>query len=246
MGDTYFISDLHLCAERPETSAAFFDFMRNTVREAGTLYVLGDLFEYWIGDDQLDHDPLARDVAAAFRESAQAGTRNFFMHGNRDFLIGARFAESAAMELKADPSVIECNGEPVLLMHGDTLCTGDTAYQDFRRHVRGTEWQREFLARPYAERDAIAKSIRSRSSVEKSMKAEAIMDVEAAAVTHAFKTHGCRTIIHGHTHRPATHGHGDFRRHVLPDWGGHACGMRLGEGAPIGELARFGLTPATD
>ncbi|MBL8521718.1 MAG: UDP-2,3-diacylglucosamine diphosphatase [Betaproteobacteria bacterium] len=221
MRATYFISDLHLCAERPETNAAFFEFMRGPVRESGALYVLGDLFEYWIGDDQLDHDPLAREVVAAFAANAAGGVAQFFMHGNRDFLIGERFAREARMALLPDPTVIELGGERVLLMHGDTLCTDDRAYQAFRAQVRDPQWQRAFLAKTYAEREAIARSLRSKSDVEKSMKAEAIMDVSPKAVEDAFARHRCSTLVHGHTHRPAVHKHGKdamWARHVLPDW----------------------------
>ncbi len=221
MPNTYFISDLHLCTERPETTAAFLQFMRTTARTAGALYVLGDLFEYWIGDDQLDHDPLARDVAAAFADNATAGVTQYFMHGNRDFLIGERFAREARMTLLSDPTVIVLGGERVLLMHGDTLCTDDAAYQAFRKQVREPAWQREFRAKTYAEREAIALSLRSKSNIEKSMKAEAIMDVSADAVENAFSRNGCAVMIHGHTHRPAIHHHGKqarWTRHVLPDW----------------------------
>ncbi|MBL8514979.1 MAG: UDP-2,3-diacylglucosamine diphosphatase [Betaproteobacteria bacterium] len=218
---TLFISDLHLCAEREDTNAAFFEFMRTTARDAETLYVLGDLFEYWIGDDQLDHDPIARAVAEAFAANAQAGVAQFFMHGNRDFLIGERFAREARMTILPDPTVIKLGGERVLLMHGDTLCTDDAAYQAFRKQVREPKWQHDFLSKPYPERDAIARSLRSKSGVEKSMKAEDIMDVSDDAVNHAFTEHGCALMIHGHTHRPARHSHGpdaQWIRVVLADW----------------------------
>jgi UDP-2,3-diacylglucosamine hydrolase len=218
MPATYFISDLHLCQERPETSAAFFEFMRTTVPCMKALYVPGDLFEAWIGDDQLDHDPLAREVANAFAANAAKGVAQFFMHGNRDFLIGERFAHEAKMTLLPDPTVIQLGGERVLLMHGDTLCTDDAAYQAFRKQVRDPKWQGEFLGKPYAEREAIARSLRSKSDVEKSMKAEAIMDVSAQAVENAFAAHDCARMVHGHTHRPADHILGARTRHVLPDW----------------------------
>lgn len=228
MPTTCFISDLHLCAERPETNAAFFEFMQTTGRDVESLYVLGDLFEYWIGDDQLDHDPLAREVVAAFATNAAQGTAQWFMHGNRDFLIGERFAREARMSLLPDPTVIELGGERILLMHGDTLCTDDAAYQTFRKQVRNRDWQRDFLAKPYAEREAIALSLRSKSNVEKSMKTEAIMDVSISAVERAFVEHSCSVLVHGHTHRPATHQHGSCVRQVLPDWHNRPAGITLG------------------
>ena len=243
MRATYFISDLHLCAERPETNAAFFEFMRTTARKAGALYVQGDLFEYWIGDDQLDHDALAREVAAAFAASAATGVAQYFMPGNRDFLIGERFACEARMTLLPDPTLIQLDGERVLLMHGDTLCTDDAAYQSFRKQVRDPGWQRAFLAKPYAEREAIARSLRSTSDVEKSMKAEAIMDVSAQAVANAFAAYACARIVHGHTHRPADHIYGGQSRHVLPDWNGVAGALIF---QPRQSARKAGWTRASD
>ncbi len=222
MRPTLFISDLHLCEDRPQISELFFRFLGEQASKADALYILGDLFELWVGDDQLDHDALSRQVAAALRTAATAGTKLFFMHGNRDFLVGERFAQESGLTLLADPTVILLEGERILLMHGDTLCTDDTAYQSFRQQVRDPAWQATLLAKPYAEREALARSIRSRSDVEKSMKAETIMDVNAGAVAAAFTAHDCRTLVHGHTHRPAKHEHlmgGTMAtRWVLPDW----------------------------
>lgn len=232
---TLFISDLHLCGERPHTTALFNQFLDETARHADALFILGDLFEYWIGDDQLDHDPLARSVAAALSAVAGAGTRVHFMHGNRDFLIGERFCREAGLELLQDPADIMIYGQPLLLMHGDTLCTDDIAYQQFRKQVRDPAWQAAILAKPYQERAALAQSIRSRSDVEKSMKAESIMDVNADAVAAALRAHAYPILIHGHTHRPARHEHPvDGRRcerWVLTDW--HETGAAL-EHSPSG------------
>lgn len=217
-----FISDLHLCEERPGISALFAHFMNHIAPGADHLYVLGDLFEYWIGDDQLDHDALAREVAAHFARLADRGTRVFLMHGNRDFLLGARFAQQARLSILADPAFIDADGQRIALMHGDTLCTDDLPYQRFRAQVRDPIWQSALLARPYQERVALARSLRSQSDVEKSMKSEAIMDVNPAAVADAFHATHADVLIHGHTHRPACHrlevdAH-PRTRWVLRDW----------------------------
>ncbi len=222
---TLFISDLHLCEERPHINAMFTRFLDEVARDAEALYILGDLFEYWIGDDQLDHEPLARDVASQLSDTAKRGTRIFFMHGNRDFLVGARFAEVAGLTLLVDPTLITRGEQRILLMHGDTLCTDDVAYQQFRAQVRDLAWQANVLAKPYAERAQLARTIRSRSDVEKAMKADTIMDVNAAAVVSAYFEHQFPTLIHGHTHRPARHelaidGHA-CTRWVLQDWHDH-------------------------
>ena len=219
---TLFISDLHLCAERPQITRLFERFIAETAPAAASLYILGDLFEYWIGDDQLDVDPLARDVARRLHNLAASGTRIFFMHGNRDFLIGERFAREAGLEILPDPTLINIGNTPVLLMHGDTLCTDDKRYQSFRQQVRSAEWQQAILAKPIPERQTLAQSIRSQSDIEKSMKPEAIMDVNADAVTAVFRDQGFPIIVHGHTHRPARHeylinGHSCVRW-VLQDW----------------------------
>jgi UDP-2,3-diacylglucosamine hydrolase len=219
---TFFISDLHLSAERPEITRLFERFVNETAPQAQSLYILGDLFEYWIGDDQLDSDALAINVARQLHELAAAGTKVFFMHGNRDFLVGPRFARQAGLDVLPDPTLINIGPTPVLLMHGDTLCTDDTRYQSFRRQVRSAEWQHEILAKPIHERAALAQSIRSQSDIEKSMKPEAIMDVNADAVSVAFRDHGFPAMVHGHTHRPAKHEHlvdgQSCVRWVLQDW----------------------------
>lgn len=237
-----FISDLHLCEERPHITALFGRFMDDVAHDAAALYILGDLFEYWIGDDQLDHDVLAHQVAYKISTVATRGTRVFFMHGNRDFLIGDRFAAEANLTLLPDPTVIELNGERVLLMHGDTLCTDDLAYQQFRKQVRDPAWQAALLAKPYAERVALARSLRSQSDMEKSMKAEAIMDVNADAVSQAFRQNGCVTMIHGHTHRPARHeSNVDGKqcvRWVLADWHNHGGYLQADAGGQQAKIIR--------
>jgi UDP-2,3-diacylglucosamine hydrolase len=235
MSKTLFISDLHLDADRPTIVALFDRFLGDVAADANALYILGDLFEYWVGDDQLDHDPLAARIAAALRTLEQGGTKIFFMRGNRDFLIGARFAEKAGVTLLEDPTVIASEAGPILLMHGDTLCTDDVAYQQFRLQARDPAWQARVLAQPYPERIKLARSLREQSDTAKSNKPEYIMDVSPAAVEAALRQHQVNILIHGHTHRPATHqlnveGKACFR-HVLQDWhdvGGYILASEYG------------------
>lgn len=222
MRPNLFISDLHLADERPEINSLFFRFMEDTARDAEALYILGDLFEYWVGDDQLDHDPLARSVTDTIRRLSDAETRVYFMHGNRDFLIGERFAREAGLTILPDPTLIKLYGQQVLLMHGDTLCTDDVAYQKFRAQTRTNEWKNATLAQPYEARQQLARSIRAQSDSEKNQKPEEIMDVTEETVEEVFRQHHYPLMIHGHTHRPATHrilvdGHA-CERWVLADW----------------------------
>jgi UDP-2,3-diacylglucosamine hydrolase len=227
MRPTLFISDLHLHETRPETSAAFFRFIEQEAAGAAALYILGDLFEVWVGDDQLDHDPLARRVCDAIATLKQHDVAVYFMHGNRDFLIGPRFADEARLTLLPDPTQIEIDGKPLLLLHGDTLCTDDLGYQEFRRQARDPVWQAAVLAKPYAERVMLAKQIRQQSETEKQTKAEDIMDVSSSTVNEVFREHGYIDMIHGHTHRPATHAHivdgHRCKRTVLSDWHAEAA-----------------------
>ncbi len=229
MSPTLFISDLHLHQTRPATTAAFFCFLESEAAGAAALYILGDLFEHWVGDDQLDHDPLARRVAEALAALANHSVAIFFMRGNRDFMIGTRFANEAKLALLRDPTVITIGDRKLLLLHGDTLCTDDIAYQQFRKQARDPAWQQSVLAKPYEERVALAQAIRERSDTEKATKPENIMDVSIATVDAAFRDHGYIEMIHGHTHRPATHKHvvdgHDCARTVLADWG--ACAESL-------------------
>ena len=222
MSATLFISDLHLADERPEINALFFRFLDKTACTANALYILGDLFEYWVGDDQLDHDRLARAVVDSLRRVSDGGTSIFFMHGNRDFLIGERFAREACLTILPDPTLIKLYDQRVLLMHGDTLCTDDVAYQKFRAQTRTPDWKNAILAQPYEARQELARSIRTQSDTEKSQKAEVIMDVAEATVEEVFRKHDYPLIIHGHTHRPATHRLSVDRRAcerwVLADW----------------------------
>ena len=198
-----FIADLHLSEERPHTVAAFFAFLAGEAAACDALYILGDFFDAWIGDD--DDRPLAVDVAAALNALADRGTHIFFQHGNRDFLLGNDYAMRCGMQLLPEYHVIEQSGRRYLLAHGDQFCTQDVAYQQFRSMVRNAQWQRDFLARPIDERRAIAAQLRVKSRDANSMKAEDIMDVTPDEIGRALVEYRSTTLIHGHTHRPALH-----------------------------------------
>jgi len=218
-GEHLFIADLHLSPERPETVALFLGFLAGRARGAARLYVLGDLFDAWIGDD--DDTPPYPEVRAALRELS-ATTACALMHGNRDFLIGGGFARDTGCRLLRDPARIDLAGARTLLMHGDRLCTDDKPYQRFRRRVRNPLVKQLFLWRPLAKRRALAADYRRRSGAATATKAEAIMDVNAGAVRRTMRRHGASHLIHGHTHRAGDH---DFvldgrpaRRSVLAEW----------------------------
>lgn len=221
---TLFVSDLHLCPSRPVTTGLFFDFLREVVPGSAALYILGDLFEYWIGDDGLD-EPFNAAVCAALKTCP---VPLFIIVGNRDFLLGNAFCEATGAILLDEESVRDIEGIPTLLLHGDTLCTDDTAYQTFRRSVRSSAWQSAFLAHPLSERKAQVESLRQQSEAQKQTKSMTIMDANPAAIIEAFRRHGVQQMIHGHTHRLATHQHlvddRDCTRHVLGDWHDDAHG----------------------
>lgn len=218
---TLFISDLHLCRERPEINALFFRFLRERVPGSDALYILGDLFEYWAGDDDLA-EPLHGEIAAALSQVSSAGVPLYFMHGNRDFLVGEEFARATGAKLLEDPTVVDLYGTPTLLMHGDTLCTDDVKYQAFRTQIRNPAWQKDFLAKPLAVRKAMIENVREQSAREVKEKPPEIMDVNLDAVAQAFRQSDCLRMIHGHTHRPARHVHEvdgqACERWVLTDW----------------------------
>lgn len=222
---TLFISDLHLDAERPRITELFGRFLRDEARGADALYILGDLFEAWVGDD--DPSETGAFVADALRAVADAGTPVSFIHGNRDFLLGRDYARRAGMAILAEPSVVMLYGRPALLMHGDTLCTGDVAYQQFRAQTRDPSWQAQFLAQPLAARLAFAHQARTASKAHQQGlqgqgTMETITDVAPDAVAETFIRFGVDMMIHGHTHRPAVHeveaGGRGCRRIVLGDW----------------------------
>ncbi|MBN8727327.1 MAG: UDP-2,3-diacylglucosamine diphosphatase [Xanthomonadales bacterium] len=229
---TLFISDLHLDASRPDITRLFGTFVREEAASAEALFILGDLFEAWIGDDAADE--VAAEVAGALAGLREHGVPCFFIHGNRDFLLGDDWARQARVVLLPDPAVVTIEGERVLLMHGDTLCTDDAPYQAFRAQSHAPAWQRAFLQRGIDERRAFAANARAESSRYTRSVAESITDVNAGAVAAAMRAHGVRTLVHGHTHRPAVHeidlDGAPARRIVLGDWYEQGSVLRADQG----------------
>lgn len=221
MKTTFFISDLHLDAHRPAITDLFLAFLAGLdTSTCAAVYILGDLFEAWIGDDSDDvHD---QRVLAALRVTTERGIPIRVMHGNRDFLLGEGFAHATGCSLLDDPTLIDLNGVATLLMHGDTLCTDDTEYQQFRSVVRNPVWQQQFLAKPITERRAIAANLRETSRQRTGEKTAEIMDVNAQAVATLLREYQTPRLIHGHTHRPAVHDllidGAPTQRIVLGDW----------------------------
>jgi UDP-2,3-diacylglucosamine hydrolase len=198
-----FVSDVHLDASAPEAIEQFLDFLKVHALHAEGLYILGDLFETWVGDD--DEDPAKARVCAALRELTTAGVAVFIIHGNRDFLLGQDFCRRTGCTFLEDPIIVELDGESVLLTHGDALCTDDHAYQALRSSVRTPDWQRRFLALPLAARERLAQQARAGSQAHTARVVKEIMDVNAQAVETSFRALSVRRMIHGHTHRPAVH-----------------------------------------
>ena len=220
MPGTLFISDLHLDPERPAVTELFLDFLDTRACAADAVYILGDLFEAWVGDD--DTSPMNLAVCEGLKKCATSGTPVYIMHGNRDFLLGAQFAAASGATLLGDPALIDLYGTPALLMHGDLLCTDDREYMAFRAMVRDTEWQRELLSKSLEERQLLAREMRNRSREQTGGKPESIMDVNKAAVIKTMTEHKVQRLIHGHTHRPAIHelviSGEPAQRIVLGDW----------------------------
>ncbi|MDB5798474.1 MAG: UDP-2,3-diacylglucosamine hydrolase [Paucimonas sp.] len=213
-----FVSDLHLDAALPRTTARFLRFVADTAPRAQALYLLGDIFEYWAGDDDRD-SPFNTQIVAALRTLREQGTHTFWIAGNRDFLAGKAFADAAGLVLLDDPTVLELAGHRIVLTHGDALCTDDHAYIAFRQQVRQPGWQAQFLAQPLAQRKQVIEGLRQQSRAAQRDKAPEIMDVNADAVRALFDQSGAAIMIHGHTHRPALHVLADGRkRYVLTDW----------------------------
>jgi UDP-2,3-diacylglucosamine hydrolase len=212
-----FISDLHLQASHPRTAEAFFRFLAERAAHAERLYLLGDIFEYWAGDDDLD-DPFNARVVAALRRLGDGGTAVYWLGGNRDFLVGAGFAAAAGLALLAEPHVATIAGRRIALVHGDAQCTNDAKYMAFRAQVRDPAWQRQFLALPLTQRKTIIAGLREGSRAAHGEKSYESMDVAPAAVAALYADSDTDVIIHGHTHRPALHEAGGKLRYVLPDW----------------------------
>nr|WP_315396046.1 UDP-2,3-diacylglucosamine diphosphatase [uncultured Duganella sp.] len=222
-----FISDLHLQPAHPATSEAFFAFLERHARRARALYLLGDLFEFWAGDDDIA-DPFHQQVVAALRGVSDGGTRVFWIGGNRDFLVNAGFAQAAGLTLLPEIHVADIGGQRVVLLHGDAQCTEDVKYMEFRAMVRQPAYQQQFMTMPLAQRKAIIAGLRESSRSEQGTKSYEIMDVTPQAIRDVFAQSGTNVMIHGHTHRPALHEVDGTRRYVLPDWEPEATPPRGG------------------
>lgn len=216
MKKTYFISDLHLSETQPELTALFLDFMHNLAPHADAVYILGDLFDFWIGDDE--QSPLINQVKQAIKQITEKNVPCYFIHGNRDFLIGKRFAQETGITLLPDYQLIDLYGTPTLLCHGDTLCIDDVNYQQFRRKVHQKWRQCFFLHLPLKVRLKIAEKIRTKSKQDKMQKSNEIMDVNLPFTLNTMKQFNVPLLIHGHTHREAIHQYDDNKRIVLGDW----------------------------
>lgn len=231
---TFFISDLHVDASTPDITRQFLSLLDGEAREAEALYILGDLFESWVGDDAADPDQIA--AIAALKRLTDSGVPCFVMHGNRDFLLGPQFCAKSGARLLPDPLIVTLYGEPVLVMHGDALCTDDRAYQRLRATVRDAGWQRQFLALSIAARRALAGAARVGSQAHTAALEYTIADVNPSSVTAALRDAGTATLLHGHTHRPAIHAlNVDGRactRIVLGDWHAQGSLLRWDRGGP--------------
>lgn len=241
---TFFVADLHLHESRPHVTQSFYHFLQEQVSGAEALYILGDFFDVWIGDD--DDAPLVDEVARQLRALSDQGTALFLMHGNRDFLLGDAFVKRAGAQLIAEGTVINLYKTPTLLMHGDDLCTGDLQYQAFRQQVRAPEWQAALLAQSLPARRTLAAKIRAESQSMNALKAEDIMDVDEKEVVRVMKKAGVTRLIHGHTHRPARHqmtiDATPAERIVLGDW--HDLGWCVKAETDALNLLSWKLTPA--
>ncbi|EPL10563.1 UDP-2,3-diacylglucosamine diphosphatase [Pseudomonas sp. CF161] len=237
------ISDLHLEQERPDITRAFLDLLGGRAREAQALYILGDFFEVWVGDDAMS--PYQLSICQALRELSDSGTQIFLMHGNRDFMLGKAFCKAAGATLLKDPSVVDFYGEPVLLMHGDSLCTRDEAYMRLRRYLRNplTLWILRHL--PLRTRHRLARKLRNESRAQTRMKANDIVDVTPEEVPRVMQAFGVHTLVHGHTHRPAIHklqlGEQAAKRIVLGDWDRQGWALQVDEQGF--QLAAFDFVP---
>jgi UDP-2,3-diacylglucosamine hydrolase len=231
---TLFISDLHLAAGKPEIGTQFLEFLEGEARDADAVYILGDLFESWVGDD--DPNPHYATMKSAIRSLVDAGVPVFFMHGNRDFMISTQFAEETGVTILDDPETIELHGDKVMLSHGDALCIDDKHYQQVRLMTRNPEWQAMMRAKPLAERLAFAESARKQSQAYNDSVGEDIMDVNQDAVVGTFRKRDIDILLHGHTHRPAIHeidlGGRIGRRIVLGDWFEQGSVVRWDENGP--------------
>lgn len=213
-----FISDLHLQASLPNTTQAFFHFLSEKAIHTQQLFLLGDIFEYWAGDDDMV-TPYHQEIVSAIRAISDRGIAVFWIAGNRDFLVSTQFAEAAKLTILDDPYILHYQDKRFILSHGDALCTDDKAYMAFRQQVRNPAWQQQFLSMPLAQRKAMIENVRQTSQNSNMQKTAEIMDVNMDAVNALFDSTQVNTLIHGHTHRPALHQLDNQRlRYVLPDW----------------------------
>lgn len=216
-----FISDLHLTSDMPRTAQAFFNFLNTKAIYSRQLYLMGDIFEYWAGDDDID-DTFNQSIVTALAAISKHGVNIYWLAGNRDFLVGEKFARASHLQLLSEPVITSIAGKKILLLHGDAQCTDDTAYMAFRAQVRNPTWQREFLEQDLNKRKALIAGMRAGSKDAQKNKSMEIMDVNQAVIGALFESHQVNTMIHGHTHRPGQHVYqtqqGDCTRFVLPDW----------------------------
>ena len=230
-----FISDLHLSEDTSRLNSAFFNFLSNSNHAFDQLFILGDLFEAWVGDD--DDSPFSNDVCQALLKLSKQGTEVFFIHGNRDFLIGENFMQRSGVKILPDPFTFQFFDLKIALSHGDSFCTDDVDYQNFKKEVRTQEWKADFLAKPLAERKQIAANMRDSSQSLSANKASSIMDINDDAVQIFAKEHGIDFLIHGHTHRPNCHAYDSFERIVLGDWSDYGWIVSLTNDKP--KLEKF-------
>ncbi len=232
---TLFISDLHLETDRPDIGDQFFAFLESEAKDAEALYILGDLFDAWVGDD--DPNPHFADVKAALRKLVNGGVPVYFMHGNRDFLVGDDFAEETGVRILPDPISVDLYGENVLLSHGDAMCTDDFEYQQIRVMTRKPEWQAMMRRKPLEERLLLAKAAREESNARGQTMDMDIVDVNDNAVKRTILDYGVDILLHGHTHRPDVHfvdvGDRVAKRIVLGDWYEQGSVLRWDEDGPV-------------
>lgn len=224
----FFISDLHLEQNKPHLTKAFKNFIDSKVNLHDELFILGDFFEQWIGDD--NEDDFIKSVKNILKDKTAKGLTVYFMHGNRDFLIGDKFCKEVGAILLDDPYIINLEEKKIMLMHGDSLCTDDEDYQNFRNLVRSKDWQEDFLSKDLKERKEVAKNLREISSLENQTKDENIMDVNQSEVLKIIEDHSVDVLIHGHTHRPFIHDENGVPRMVLGDWGDFLWFIESSEG----------------
>jgi len=227
----YFIADLHLAENRPDITACFLSFLKNKAPQATALYILGDLFEYWIGDD--DNSTFINEISHGLKQLNESGVEIFYIHGNRDFLLGNKYAKKSGIQLLPEVDVVELYGKRMVILHGDTLCTRDIAYQAFRKKSRSWWWQAIIKNLPLFVRRKIAENYRKKSASATAMKSQEIMDVTDSEVITLLEQHNSQIMIHGHTHRPKIHdtfaNKLPAQRFVLGDWYEQGAWLKITE-----------------